>query len=87
MNLSLPLYNGPSNTQRPSTTPSYPITGISEPLPVAETFTFEMEEGQGLSLSDVAEIDSMVTVVDAVNFMKDMRDAEDLASRGLEAGE
>ena len=46
-----------------------------------------MEEGQGLSLSDVAEIDSMVTVVDAVNFMKDMRAAEDLATRGLQAGE
>ena len=54
---------------------------------MAETFTFEMEEGQGLSLSDVAEIDSMVTVVDAVNFMKDMRAAEDLATRGLQAGE
>jgi G3E family GTPase len=64
-------------------------TGISEPLPVAETFTFEMTDGadKGLSLSDVAEIDSMVTVVDAVNFMRDIKDAEDLVARGLQAGE
>ena len=44
-------------------------TGISEPLPEAETFTFEDESG--VSLSDVSELDTMVTVVDAVNFLKD----------------
>ena len=44
-------------------------TGISEPLPIAETFTFEDEEGQ--SLSQVARLDTMVTVVDAVNFLND----------------
>ena len=44
-------------------------TGISEPLPVAETFTFSDEDG--VSLSDVATLDTMVTVVDAVNFLKD----------------
>ena len=44
-------------------------TGISEPLPVAETFTFADE--QCVSLSDVAKLDTMVTVVDAVNFLKD----------------
>ena len=44
-------------------------TGISEPLPVAETFTFADEDG--VSLSDVARLDTMVTVVDAVNFLKD----------------
>ena len=41
-------------------------TGISEPLPVAETFTFADENG--ISLSDVATLDTMVTVVDSVNF-------------------
>ena len=43
-------------------------TGISEPLPVAETFTFADEDG--VSLSDVARLDTMVTVVDAVKFFK-----------------
>ena len=48
-------------------------TGISEPLPVAETFTFADEDG--ISLSDVATLDTMVTVVDAVNFLKDFDEA------------
>ena len=56
-------------------------TGISEPLPVAETFTFEDEEGN--SLSQVAELDTMVTVVDAGNFMKDFGSWEDLADRKM----
>ena len=43
-------------------------TGISESLPVAETFTFSDENG--VSLSDVALLDTMVTVVDAINFLK-----------------
>ena len=43
--------------------------GISEPLPVIEAFTFADEEGN--SLSGVAKLDTMVTVVDAVNFLKD----------------
>ncbi len=56
-------------------------TGISEPLPVAETFTFRDEDG--VSLSDLARLDTLVTVVDAVNFP-----AEYLAARALqEAGE
>ena len=49
-------------------------TGISEPLPVAETFTFADENG--VSLSDVAKLDTMVTVVDAVNFLKDFDEAK-----------
>jgi G3E family GTPase len=52
-------------------------TGISEPLPVAETFTFRDELGQ--SLADVARLDTMVTVVDGVNFL-DYQAAESLAS-------
>ncbi|MDI3285774.1 GTP-binding protein [Polyangium sp. 15x6] len=58
-------------------------TGISEPLPVAETFGFE--DDAGARLSDVARLDTMVTVVDAYNFSKDFEAAEDLAERGVAA--
>jgi G3E family GTPase len=57
-------------------------TGISEPMPIAETFTFTDEAGH--SLSDVARLDTMVTVVDGRTFLKDWREAEDLKERGLE---
>ena len=60
-------------------------TGISEPLPVAETFTFEDEDG--ISLSDVANLDTMVTVVDAVNFLKDYEEAKYLQETGESLGE
>ena len=60
-------------------------TGISEPLPVAETFTFADENGT--SLSDVASLDTMVTVVDAINFLKDYEEAEDLKETGESLGE
>ena len=60
-------------------------TGISEPLPVAETFTFADEEG--VSLSDVAKLDTMVTVVDAVNFLKDYEEAKYLKDSGESLGE
>ncbi|WP_067215845.1 zinc metallochaperone GTPase ZigA [Marinomonas gallaica] len=55
-------------------------TGISEPLPVAETFTFADEDG--VSLSDIATLDTMVTVVDAVNFLKDYQTAKSLKETG-----
>ena len=60
-------------------------TGISEPLPVAETFTFADEDGS--SLSDVAKLDTMVTVVDAVNFLKDYDEAKYLKDTGESLGE
>ena len=60
-------------------------TGISEPLPVAETFTFADENG--VSLSDVADLDTMVTVVDAVNFLKDYDEAKYLQDTGESLGE
>ena len=56
-------------------------TGISEPMPVAETFTFEDEEGK--SLSEIADLDTMVTVVDAGNFMKDFGSWDDLTDRRI----
>lgn len=60
-------------------------TGISEPLPVAETFTFADEDG--ISLSDIATLDTMVTVVDAVNFLKDYDEAQSLQEKGESLGE
>ena len=60
-------------------------TGISEPLPVAETFTFRDEQGR--SLSDLARLDTMVTVVDALNFMRDYQAAESLESSGQTLGD
>ncbi|GGB97560.1 GTP-binding protein [Oxalicibacterium flavum] len=60
-------------------------TGISEPLPVAETFTFADEQGR--SLGDVARLDTMVTVVDACNFLKDYGSHDYLHQRGESLGE
>jgi G3E family GTPase len=60
-------------------------TGISEPLPVAETFTFTAEDGG--SLADVARLDTMVTVVDAFNFLKDYSSEDSLGERGESLGE
>lgn len=54
-------------------------TGISEPLPVAETFTFIDENGQ--SLSQVATLDNLVTVVDSKNFYNDVSEADLLQDR------
>ena len=77
-------------------------TGISEPLPVAETFTFRIDDSlstgrssstpfllqtSSSSLSDIAEIDSMVTLIDGVNFLRDIDKAEELLERGLQADE
>lgn len=56
-------------------------TGISEPLPVAETFTFADEDG--LSLSAISRLDTMVTVVDSVNLLDEIQSLETLADRGI----
>jgi G3E family GTPase len=60
-------------------------TGIGEPMPVAATFDFEDEHGD--SLNDVARIDTMVTVVDALNLLRDYTSKDLLAQRGQTAGE
>ena len=56
-------------------------TGISEPISVAETFTFEDEDGR--ALSEFARLDTMVTVVDARNFPVDIMSQEDLTDRNM----
>ena len=60
-------------------------TGISEPLPVAATFHFELPGGN--RLEDVARLDTMVTVVDCLNFLTDFDEERDLTERGIGASE
>jgi G3E family GTPase len=60
-------------------------TGISEPLPVAATFSFRDEEDE--CLGDVARLDTMVTVVDALNLLADYSSTDLLSARGETAGE
>ncbi|HBJ86135.1 MAG TPA: hypothetical protein DDZ88_20175 [Verrucomicrobiales bacterium] len=56
-------------------------TGVSEPMPVAETFTFTDDSGR--SLNDLAQLDTMVTVVDARNFLEDYHSTDDLQDREM----
>ena len=60
-------------------------TGVSEPMPVAETFFFRNEAG--FSLEDISHLDTMVTVVDAANFERDFGSPETLKSRGQEVND
>ena len=57
-------------------------TGISEPIPVAQTFSFESEDGT-IDLSKFSYVDTMVTVVDSFNFMKDFSSPQYLTDRNL----
>jgi len=59
-------------------------TGIGEPMPVAATFSFRDEHG--FSLADVAKLDTMVTVVDAANFLREYGSSDDLRARGIALG-
>lgn len=56
-------------------------SGISEPLPVAATFSFPRDDGA--TLGDLARLDTMVTVVDAANFLPELAGGDELATRGL----
>jgi G3E family GTPase len=60
-------------------------TGISEPLPVAQTFSFTDENGR--CLQDITRLDTMVTVVDAANFLDQFREAQSLREEGLAISE
>ncbi|MGW5924896.1 GTP-binding protein [Streptomyces anulatus] len=57
-------------------------SGISEPMPVAATFAFARDDGA--TLSDLARLDTMVTVVDAANFLPELAGGDELAERGLD---
>ena len=57
-------------------------TGISEPIPVAQTFSF-IDEENGIDLSRFSYIDTMVTVVDSLNFFKDFGSSDMLLDRDL----
>ena len=59
-------------------------TGVSEPMPVAETFFFRDE--LGFCLDDISSLDTMVTVVDAANFESDFGSPETLTDRGQQVG-
>ncbi|NML52558.1 GTP-binding protein [Streptomyces sp. R302] len=56
-------------------------SGISEPMPVAATFSFPRDDGA--TLGDLARLDTMATVVDAANFLRELDDGEELTARGL----
>ncbi|HAN40124.1 MAG TPA: GTP-binding protein [Chitinophagaceae bacterium] len=57
-------------------------TGISEPLPVAQTFTY-VDDANGIDLSKVSKLDTLVTVVDCFNFIKDYSSIETLKDRSM----
>ena len=62
-------------------------TGISEPMPVAATFTFPLDAAKTTSLSDFAQLDTMVTVVDAVNWLRDYIESKSLKEKEMALGD
>ncbi|MFG0248758.1 MAG: GTP-binding protein, partial [Phycisphaeraceae bacterium JB051] len=60
-------------------------TGIAEPMPVAASFSFVNEDGR--CLNDLAQLDTMVTVVDAANFLRDFDSSQDLRDRDMQMNE
>ncbi len=57
-------------------------SGVSEPLPIAETFTFPVSDTDG-GLSEITHLDTMVTVVDAHNVMREFASLDTMAERGI----
>ncbi len=58
-------------------------TGIAEPLPVAQSFSYAFDE-LGMDLTKIARLDTMVTVIDALNFEKDFMSVDTISDRNLE---
>jgi G3E family GTPase len=61
--------------------------GVAEPMPIAETFAFADDDDDGAPLAELARLDTMVTVVDASNFLHDYGSADALAERGIAASD
>ncbi len=62
-------------------------TGIGEPMPVAATFTFPLDEAKTTTLSDFAQLDTMVTVVDAANWLRDYIESKSLREKEMAVSE
>ena len=60
-------------------------TGIAEPVPIAQTFSY-LDEASWTNLSELVQLDTMVTVVDAKNFLQNFSSQEQLKDRKWEAG-
>ena len=59
-------------------------TGVGEPVPIAQTFSY-IDEESGINLSELVRLDTMVTVVDAQEFLRNFSTAESLKDRSWEA--